>query len=95
MFKRDIVLGILPLYHIYGLVCLLHQTLFNGGTIVLMPRFDLKIFLECVEKYNATVSYVVPPVALHLAKHPLVDSYDLSSLRYVVLLCLYRWMDGY
>jgi acyl-coenzyme A synthetase/AMP-(fatty) acid ligase len=55
--------------------------MFAGLTAVVMPRFDLKKFCEHVENYQVTFSNVVPPVVLLLAKHPIVENYDLSSLK--------------
>lgn len=46
-----------------------------------MQRFDLQAFCQTVQREKITFAYIVPPVALTLAKHPLVDSFDLSSLR--------------
>ena len=46
-----------------------------------MPRFNLERFCSHVEEYHATFANVVPPVVLLLAKHPVVDKYDLSSLK--------------
>jgi len=48
-----------------------------------MPRFDLAGFLELIQRYRATSTVVVPPVVLALAGHPLVDDFDLSSLRFL------------
>ncbi|ORY89058.1 hypothetical protein BCR35DRAFT_317396 [Leucosporidium creatinivorum] len=80
----EVVMGVLPLYHIYGLIVLLHQTLLNGGTVVLMPKFDLPQFCSSVQSHKATVALIVPPIALGIAKHPIVDEYDLSSLRFMM-----------
>ena len=52
----------------------------GGGALVTMPRFDLPMFLQISQDYKARRMWVVPPVALALAKHPLVDDYDLSSI---------------
>jgi 4-coumarate--CoA ligase len=60
---------------------LMNLGLRNGATIVTMPRFDLPQFLGLIQDRKVTRAYVVPPIALGLAKHPLVDEYDLSSLR--------------
>jgi acyl-coenzyme A synthetase/AMP-(fatty) acid ligase len=49
--------------------------------IFFLPQFDLKVYLECIEKYQVQRSYVVPPIILVLAKHPLIDSYNLKSLK--------------
>jgi acyl-CoA synthetase (AMP-forming)/AMP-acid ligase II len=54
-----------------------------GATVVTMPRFDLAQFLELHQKYGVTRSFVAPPIVVALAKHPMVDEYDLSALRQV------------
>ena len=48
-----------------------------------MPRFDLEQFLQLHADYGITRSFVAPPIVVALAKHPIVDSYDLSALRQV------------
>ncbi|KAH8432144.1 acyl--CoA ligase [Aspergillus melleus] len=77
----DRVLAFLPFFHIYGLNCLVHQTLYQGYQLVVMQRFDIEKWCAHVQNYRITFSYVVPPVVLLLGKHPVVDKYDLSSLR--------------
>ncbi|KAE8134985.1 hypothetical protein BDV38DRAFT_294956 [Aspergillus pseudotamarii] len=79
--KGDRVLAFLPFFHIYGLTCLVHQTLYQGYKLVVMERFDIEKWCAHVQNYRITFSYVVPPVVLLLSKHPIVDKYDLSSLR--------------
>jgi 4-coumarate--CoA ligase len=76
--------AVLPFFHIYGMQVLMNAGLRMGVTIVTVPRFDLEQFLELNQKYNATRSYVVPPIILAMAKHPVVDNYDLSSLTQIV-----------
>ena len=56
----------------------------NGATIVTMPRFDLDQFLSLIAEHRVTLAYIVPPIALALAKHPAVDDADLSSLRLIM-----------
>lgn len=68
----------------YGLIVLLHQTLLNSGTVILLPKFDLPQFCSAVQKHKATVALIVPPIALGIAKHPIVDEYDLKSLRFMM-----------
>ena len=46
-----------------------------------MAKFDIEKFCSVVQNQKITFSYVVPPVVLLLSKHPVVDKYDLSSLR--------------
>ncbi len=79
----DILLCVLPLFHIYGLVVVLNMGLHLGSTIVVMPRFDLEQFLAAIQKYRVTLSHIVPPIVLKLAKDPAIENYDLSSLKMV------------
>jgi len=81
--RDDTLLCVLPLFHIYGLVVVLNMGLHIGATIVTMPRFDLEQFLQFIEKYRVTLSHIVPPIVLKLTKDPIVDNYDLSSLRMI------------
>src|SRR5262245_10990744 len=76
-------LGILPFFHIYGQAVLMNFPLYLGGLCVTMPRFDLAEFLRLIREYRLTHLYVVPPIVLALAKHPLVEQFDLSSLKLV------------
>ena len=81
--RDDMLLCVLPLFHIYGLVVVLNMGLHLGTTTVIMPRFDLEQFLELIQKYRVTLSHIVPPIVLKLAKDPLIDNYDLSSLKMI------------
>ncbi|GAA5939419.1 acyl--CoA ligase [Sporobolomyces koalae] len=82
--QKDTMLAVLPMYHIFGLVVTLHLTLYNGGTMCILPKFDLALALELIQKYKCTAACLVPPIILGIAKHPIVDKYDLSSLRYIL-----------
>ena len=79
--SEDRLLAFLPFYHIYGLTALLHQSLYRGLTCLVMEKFDLEQFCKLVQQHRITYSYVVPPVILGLSKHPIVNKYDLSSVR--------------
>lgn len=81
--ESDRMLGVLPFFHIYGMVVIMNAVLVKGATIVTMPRFELEPYLELIQKYKITCINVVPPIVLALAKHPVVDKYDLSSLRFI------------
>ena len=59
----------------------MNLSLYQGATVVTMPRFDLEQYLELVQKYHVLVLHLVPPIALALAKHPIVANYDLSKIR--------------
>ena len=79
----DVVVAVLPFFHAYGQVVLMAAVLWQGATLVTMPRFDLEQFLASLQDYRVTTAAVVPPIMLALAKHPLVDRFDLSALRFV------------
>jgi acyl-CoA synthetase (AMP-forming)/AMP-acid ligase II len=81
--ERDCILAVLPLFHIYGMVVVLKLGLANGATIVTMPRFDFEEFLATTQKYKITNLPIVPPIVLAMVKSPIVDNYDLSSVRMV------------
>jgi acyl-CoA synthetase (AMP-forming)/AMP-acid ligase II len=78
--EASCILGVLPFFHIYGMVLILMLGLRRSAKLVVMARWDFEGFLECVQKYRITYAPLVPPIVLALAKHPLVDKYDLSSL---------------
>jgi acyl-CoA synthetase (AMP-forming)/AMP-acid ligase II len=79
--EEDVVIAVLPFFHIYGLSVLLNMTLYHGCTLVTLPRFELEPFLKALQDHMVTRAYVVPPIILGLAKHPVVDTFDLRNLR--------------
>lgn len=81
--EDETFIAVLPFFHIYGMQVLMNTGLAAGATIVTMPRFDLEQFLELHQKHGITRSFVAPPIVVALAKHPVVDNYDLSALRQV------------
>ena len=74
------ILAVLPFFHIYGMTVMMNQGLHKRATVVTMPRFDLVEFLRIISEYRVDRVYIAPPVAVALAKHPIVDSYDLSCI---------------
>ncbi|XP_065091103.1 uncharacterized protein LOC135712053 [Ochlerotatus camptorhynchus] len=72
-------LALLPYFHIYGYMILLN-TCCNKRSIVTLPKFEPNLFLSTIEKYKIATVTLVPPLVVFLAKHPLVEKYDLSSL---------------
>lgn len=79
--RGETVIAFLPFFHIYGMTVLMNFFLVDHGRLVTMPRFDLAEFLRLIQEHQATRLFIVPPVALALAKHPLVDEYDVSSVK--------------
>ncbi|KHL01477.1 AMP-binding protein [Sinomonas humi] len=79
--RDDVLLAVLPFFHIYGMTVLLNLALREGARLVTMPKFDLAEFLRMVQDFRCTYLFIAPPIAVALAKHPMVDQYDLSSVR--------------
>jgi acyl-CoA synthetase (AMP-forming)/AMP-acid ligase II len=78
-----VIAGVLPFFHIYGQTAVMNVGLLSGGVIITLARFDLEQFLRMVEHHRVTRAFVVPPIIVALAKHPLVEGFDSSSLEMV------------
>ncbi|GAA3914098.1 4-coumarate--CoA ligase family protein [Microbacterium invictum] len=79
----DRVLAVLPFFHIYGMTVLLNLALKQRASLVTMPKFDLVEFLTIIQKFGCTYLYIAPPIAVALAKHPVVDQFDISTVHTV------------
>jgi acyl-CoA synthetase (AMP-forming)/AMP-acid ligase II len=79
----DVLVGLLPFFHIYGQTVVVNLGLAQGATIVTMPRFDMGGFLDLLERHRVTRAHVAPPVVLGLAKAPGVEGRELA-LRVVI-----------
>jgi 4-coumarate--CoA ligase len=73
----------LPFYHIYGFTVSLMYAAMRGNQVITMPRFDLETFCRLVQEHQPQRAHLVPPILLALQKSPLVDNYDMSSLRMI------------
>ncbi|MCX5215217.1 AMP-binding protein [Kitasatospora sp. NBC_00240] len=78
------VLAVAPFHHAFGLIMVMNASLRQGATVVTLPRFDPQAYLQAIQDHRITRLYVVPTIAVLLARSPLVDRYDLSSVRTVV-----------
>ncbi len=77
------LLGVLPFFHIYGMVIILMHGLMRGATIVTMPKFEFEPFLKVLQDWPITSAHIVPPIVVALGKHPLVDNYKFPHLKYI------------
>jgi acyl-CoA synthetase (AMP-forming)/AMP-acid ligase II len=82
--QTEVLIAVLPFYHIYGMTVIMAGALRVGATLVTMPRFELEEFLSLLQRYGVTTGYLVPPIVLALAKHPVVDAYDLSKMESIM-----------
>ncbi|HEU4849869.1 MAG TPA: AMP-binding protein [Terrimesophilobacter sp.] len=81
--SADRVLAFLPFFHIYGMTVLLNLAIKEHATLVTMPKFDFVEFLRIMQDHRCTYVFIAPPVAVGLAKHPLVEQYDISRVRMI------------
>lgn len=60
---------------------MIHTAIYSGLELIVMPKFDLEKFCTHIQTHKITFAYIVPPVVLLLGKSPVIDKFDLSSLR--------------
>jgi len=72
-----------PPSHILGLLNIM-TVLDAGAWVRLHPRFDVEVMLRHIESDRITIEMTVAPIALALAAHPRLETFDLSSLRYLM-----------
>ena len=77
----DVILCVLPFFHIYSLNSILLCGLRAGAAILIMQKFEIISLLELVEKYKASIMPIVPPILLAIAKSSEFEKYDMSSVR--------------
>ena len=77
----DVIMGCLPLFHVFGLTCGLNATIAGGGTLTLLPRFAPGRALEIISRDRVTVFEGVPTMYAAMLHHPGSADADVSSLR--------------
>ncbi|OEL20629.1 putative 4-coumarate--CoA ligase 3 [Dichanthelium oligosanthes] len=82
--KDDVVLCVLPLFHIYSLNSVLLAGLRAGCAIVIMRKFEIGALVELVRAHGVTVAPFVPPIVVEIAKSTRVGADDLASIRMVM-----------
>ena len=79
--EQDVVMGCLPLFHVFGLTCGLNASILKGSCLTLIPRFDAEKALEIVGRDHVTVFEGVPTMYSGLLHAVNADKADMSSLR--------------
>ncbi len=80
----DIVITVLPLFHVFGLSSIMDVCVRFGCTMSLIPRFDPAAVLEAIQRDRATIFEGVPAMFISLLSYPELDRYDVSSLRIAI-----------
>ncbi|KAL7138063.1 hypothetical protein ABFS83_10G137300 [Erythranthe nasuta] len=82
--SRDLMLCLLPLFHVYCLVSVLLTSLRVGAAILIVPKFEINQLMELIQKHRVTIAPLVPPILLAISKSPAAAvRFDLSSVRRV------------
>ncbi|MFM5929619.1 MAG: AMP-binding protein, partial [Novosphingobium sp.] len=79
--QHDMIMGVLPLFHVFANVCVLNRTVANGGCIAMLPRFEAKQTLRTLQRVKATAMPGVPTMFQALLDHPQLARTDFTSLR--------------
>nr|ABR17274.1 unknown [Picea sitchensis] len=77
-------LCLVPMFHVYGLGCIVYGQLQRGNAVVSMGKFTFVRMLEAIQEYKITHLPLVPPIVIAVAKENIVARYDLSSLKKVM-----------
>jgi long-chain acyl-CoA synthetase len=77
----DVGIGVLPLFHVFGLSSVMNVCIRFGASLTLVPRFDVTKILQVMERDHVTIFSGVPTMFIALLHAPDLDEYDLSSLR--------------
>ncbi len=78
---RDVVMGVMPLFHAYGMVTVMHFCILDGLSMILLPRFVTKQVLAAINKYRPGFFPGVPTMYVAINNYPGVGKYDLKSVK--------------
>ncbi|PCH45120.1 amp dependent CoA ligase [Wolfiporia cocos MD-104 SS10] len=84
----DVVSGVIPFYHMYGILSNLHWMIYSAMTVVVTQKFKYETMLQNIERFHITHLIIVPPQAVLLCKaceHPATKNYNLSSVRFCMV----------
>lgn len=78
---KEVILGVLPFFHSYGLTTILNLGLLNGAKLVLLPRFVLADALKTIDKQKPTLFPGVPTIYVAINNAPDLSKYDIKSIK--------------
>jgi len=79
--ERDVIVGVLPFFHVFAIATVINRTVLNGGCIAMLPRFHADQTLATLERVRATSMPGVPTMYQALLDHPAIAMTDFSSLQ--------------
>lgn len=78
---EEVILGVLPMFHVYGMTTVMNMGIMLGSKIILLPNFDATEVLKVIEKQRPTLFPGAPTIYVGLVNHPKITNYDLSSVK--------------
>lgn len=78
---KEVILGVLPFFHVYGMTTVLLLSVLKGNKMVLLPKFDVAQTLKAIDKQKPTLFPGAPTMYIGLLNHPDIEKYDLSSIK--------------
>lgn len=80
---ENVTLCVVPMFHITGMVSVMHASIFLGASLVIMPRWDRDVAGHLISKWRVTHWTNIPTMVIDLLGSPHMDRYDLTSLVYM------------
>lgn len=80
---ETVVLAVVPMFHITGMVSMMHAAIYSGATLVIMPRWDRELAGRLISKWRVTSWTNIPTMVIDLMASPNFAQFDLSSLAYI------------
>jgi long-chain acyl-CoA synthetase len=77
---EEAVLGVMPLFHVYGMVTVMHFSVLTGSAMVLLSRFETEQVLKAINRYKPAFFPGVPTMYVAINSHPKVSKYKLRSI---------------
>ncbi len=80
---ENVVLVVVPMFHITGMVSVMHTGIRTGATLIIMPRWDRELAGRLISRFRVTHWTNIPTMVMDLLASPNFDSFDLTSLQYI------------
>jgi fatty-acyl-CoA synthase len=81
--SENVTLAVVPMFHVTGMISMMHSNIYCGATLVIMPRWDRDLAGSLISKWRVTHWTNIPTMVIDLMGSPRYDQYDLSSLVYI------------
>jgi long-chain acyl-CoA synthetase len=81
---REVMLGVLPFFHVFAMTAVMNFTILLGGKIIMLPRFDLKQVIKTIHKKKPTIFPAVPTIYTAINHYKHLSRYNLRSIRFCI-----------